>query len=258
MEEDTSVAIGKLLRTLTVNHGAMLIPHLEAYAAAGKFPKTWDIQIVNYKEKDEFYHPSSHCFMPPIDLWRYRKGQLPSRPISAALRRTFDCGHMWHGYIQAMLLEMGFVMPENVERTVTHTFEGSYGPATARGTIDLFDVAIPGQHTPWLIDIKTMSKPEFESGPREQTWLKWEAQVNCYMDWMNVDEAMILAVCKDSPHDFREYKVQRNPELVQEIYDRWSYVEYCLREKITPDDSYEVDPLLLNPGDSVLDAEVAK
>lgn len=252
-----SVPMGSLLRTLTVNNGALLVPHIEAYQAAGKFPNTWDIQIVNYKPKDDYWHPSSHCFMAPIDLWRYRKGQLPPRPITPALRRTFDVGHMWHGYLQAMLVEMGFVKPYNVELTVTHEFETQYGKSIARGTIDLWDVEIPDQGY-WLIDIKTMSKPEFEAGATQQTFKKWEAQVNCYMDWMRVDEAMILAVCKDSPHGFREYRIQRNDELVREIYERWSYVDYCLREGITPEDNYEVDPLLLNPGDSALDAEINK
>lgn len=240
-----------------MNNGAILIPHIEAFLAAGKFPKTWDVTIPNLKEKDDFYHPSSHCFMSPLDLWSYRKGQLAGRPISSALRKTFDCGHMWHGYIEVVLQEMGFVSKDNVELQVTHEFQGRYGNATARGTIDLNDVIIPG-HSPWLVDIKTMNKGEFESGPRKQTFQKWEAQVNMYMDWQKQDQALILAVCKDSPHDFREYKIERNPELVQEIYDRWSYVEYCLAENIKPTDDYEVDPLLLNPGDSVLDVEIAK
>jgi hypothetical protein len=250
------VAIKSLLKTLTVNNGAILVPHLEAYQRAGKFPEKWMIEINNYKTKDDLYHPSSHCFMPPIELWRYRKGQGGSFPISPALRRTFDVGHMWHGYIQEMLIDMRFVEKENVERPIIKEISGAYGNAGAKGTVDLMNVEIPSAGT-WLVDIKTMRKDEFESGANPFTFKKWEAQVSIYMDWLNLDKAMILSVCKDSPHGFREYIVNKNEALVQEIYDRWTYVEYCLREGLVPEDNYKPDPMLLNPGDSALDVVVA-
>jgi hypothetical protein len=45
---------------------------------------------------------------------------------------------------------------------------------------------------------------------------------------------------------------------LQEIYDRWSYVRWCLDNDEEPTDGdYHVDPVLLNPGDSVLDVEMA-
>ena len=252
----------KLLRRLTVNHGALLIPHIEAYQTAGKFPPTWNIQIENFKEKDDHFHPSSHCFLPPIDLWRQRKGLASYPPITSALRRTFDVGHMWHGYLEEILIDMGFVLRENVERAVTVKLQGAYGPFTAKGTIDLLNVEIPG-HGTWLVDIKTMNGNEFSTGPMAQTSRKWEAQVNCYIDWAGkTNQAMILAVCKDSPHDMKEFKITPNTALLNEIYDRWSFVEYAIQTNKPPEFlesyTYEVDPLLLNPGDSVMDAELAK
>lgn len=84
---------------------------------------------------------------------------------------------MWHGYIQNILVEMGFVSPENVERRLIQ----SVGLATGSGTADLVDVNIPG-HGSWLVDIKTMNKTEFEQGASEYTLMKWKAQVSCYMD----------------------------------------------------------------------------
>jgi hypothetical protein len=243
-----------LLRTLTINDGAILVPFIEAYQTVGKFPLVWDIEIVNYKPSDSFFHPSGDCFTPPQQLWREKKGISPKAPISSALRRTFDCGHMWHGYLQAMLVEMGLVAPEGVEKVITY----NHDRFTARGTVDLLDVEIPDQGR-WLVDIKTMNKPEFMSGASSATFKKWEAQVNCYMDWTHSDKAMILAICKDSPHGMREYRIERNQNLLDEIYDRWGYVqEYLIQDKLPPEDDYVYDPMLSNPGDSALDVIVAE
>lgn len=243
-----------LLRTLTINYGQILVPYIDSYQAAAKFPKEWNITIPNTKESDGCFHPSSHCFMKPRDIYLDMKGTVTKPKPSAALRRTFDCGHMWHGYIESVIQEMGFVRPQDVERYLYQPMENHHGPFVGAGTGDLVDVQIPKQGT-WLVDIKTMNKGEFEAGANKYTYMKWEAQVNCYMDWIGTKNAIILAICKDSPHNMREYKIEYKPELLNEIYDRWGYTAKCLREGKLPEDNYEpVDPLLLNPGDSVLDA----
>lgn len=248
----------KLLKTLTAGRGSILVPHIEQYQYRGKFPETWQIEIRNSKPHDGFFHPSSDAFAPPSVLYQSMRGMLIHPRPSPALRRTFDCGHMWHGYLQAMLIEMGFVTEDNVERYVTAERTGKFGSFTGAGTGDLVNVEIPG-HGTWLVDIKTMNKPEFEQGASEFTFKKWNAQVNCYMDWFEADKAMILAVCKDSPHNMREYQIQRDDVLLGEIYDRWSYVRYCIdNDELPSDGDYHVDPLLLNPGDSVFDSVVAE
>ncbi len=195
--------------------------------------------------------------MSPDDLWKKRKGLLLGKPINAALQRTFDCGHMWHGYIQNILIDMGFVTPENVERKLQHTILSTPDfDVIGSGTADLVDVQIPG-HGSWLVDIKTMNKGEFEAGATEYTLLKWKAQVSCYMDWLGVDKAFILAISKDSPHNMREYQIVKDDKLLGEIYERWAYTEFCLAKDTPPTKDYDLDPRLKNRGDSVLDEELA-
>jgi hypothetical protein len=248
----------KLMKSLTAGHGAILAPHIEAYQQRAKFPETWQIEVRNSKPWDGHFHPSSDAFTPPVDLWLAHKGLIIPRPITPALRRTFDCGHMWHGYIQSMLIEMGLVTPENVERYIVKEMQGPHGPFVGAGTGDLVDVQIPG-HGEWLVDIKTMNKVEFEQGASEWTMMKWQAQVSCYMDWLDTEKAIILAICKDSPHGFREYQIIKNTKLLNEIYERWSYVAHCLREDVRPESGWTPPaPELLNPGDSVYDAVIAE
>jgi hypothetical protein len=247
----------KLRKSMMTGRGSILIPHIETYQRAAKFPETWNIQIRNRKDPDGFFHPSGDCFTPPSQLYKQLKGQLIYIKPSPALRRTFDVGHFWHGYLQAMLLEMGFVTKENIERHIEHKITTKRGFCVGSGTADLVDVEIPG-HGKWLVDIKSMNKPEFEAGVNEFTMRKWQAQVSCYMDWLGADKAFILAVSKDSPHAMHEYQVIKDVALLDEIYDRWSYVAQCMRTQTEPDDeNYKVNPLLLNPGDSVLDVEIA-
>lgn len=247
----------KLRKSMMSGRGSILVPFIERYQWQAKFPETWDVQIRNYKPSDGFFHPSSDAFAPPSMLYKAHKKMLIQTKPSPALRRTFDCGHMWHGYLQAMLVDMGLVDEKNVERYVAKEMIGKFGKFMGAGTGDLVDVEIPG-HGTWLVDIKTMNKTEFEQGAREYTLLKWQAQVSCYMDWFGADKAMILAICKDSPHDMREYQIVKDVPLLQEIYDRWSYVKWCLDNNEEPSDGdYHVDPALLNPGDSILDVEIA-
>ena len=223
----------KLRKTMTAGHGAILVPHIEAYQQKAKFPTEWSITIRNEKKDDGHFHPSSHCFMPVRDLWLDRQGRLAKRPISPALRRTFDIGHMIHGYLQSILLDMGLVREENIERYIKQMIFGAHGKCIGAGTGDLIDVAIPG-HGNWLVDIKTMGKTEFEQGAREDTLKKWNAQVNCYMDWFQTTKALVLAFSKDSPHDMREYQITRDGTLLMEVYNRWSYVQHCIDEGIEP------------------------
>jgi hypothetical protein len=220
------------MRTLTVGSGTILVPHIDAYQARAKFPPTWTIVIDNEKEQDLHFHPSTDCFTDPETLYRARKGQLLSRPISPALRRTIDAGHMWHRYIQPILIDMGFVAPNNVERPLIHEIETEYGKAIGKGTADLVDVHIPGNGY-WLVDIKTMRADQFGS-PDPDMMAKYFAQVNCYGDWLGTDKMMILAVCKDSPHDFREFIVQKDLGILDDIYHRWTFTQYCLDNNIAP------------------------
>ena len=247
-----------LLRTLTIGIDSILVPYIDRYLAQGKFPDELPMVLQRNKPSDPYYHPSGDCFVPPRNLVLKRKGIETYPKTGAALRKTFDCGHLWHMYLQGVMQEMGFLTVENTEKPLVRTLEGPYGPFTGAGTADCVDVAIPEKGL-WLVDIKTMRKDEFEAGANKYTYMKWEAQVNCYMDWLGVDQAMILAVSKDSPHTMREYKIQKKPELLAEIYERWSFAEKNLREGTIPEEGWMPEDLsLLNPGDSVTDVIVAE
>lgn len=221
-----------------VNQGAILGPVIDQYLARGKFPPTWELTIENEKEWDPHFHPSSDSFSDPKTLYLDKTKQLKHRAIGASLRKTFDVGHMWHRYLQNILVEMGLVHPDNVEKALQpKLFRIDGQDFFGRGTADLVDVHIPG-HGYWLVDIKTMNKENFQT-PREDTLTKYFAQVNLYGDWLTgleniAPKMMILGVCKDSPHDFREWIVPHDPDTLDDIYSRWRYVSECIVKGIEP------------------------
>ena len=223
----------KLVRSLTVHQGQILAPLIDQFLARGKFPPTWELTIENKKEWDPHFHPSSDVFTDPDILYLDKTKQLKRQSISASLRKTFDVGHMWHRYIQNVLVEMGLVHPDNVERPLLKKIVSIDGQDFfGRGTADLVDVHIPG-HGYWLVDIKTMNKDNFQS-PLEATMNKYFAQVNLYGAWLGTDKMLILGVCKDSPHDFREWIVPRDEATIEEIYMRWTIAANGIAKKRLP------------------------
>lgn len=218
----------------------ILAPHISLYLERREFPPKWSIDVLNIKDDDGHYHPSSHPFLDPRMLYYDRLGArqgtrfFPAQPISASLQMTFACGHLWHGYLGSVLVDMGFVAPENVERhTVKSISNESDCLVTGSGTIDLLDVEIPG-HGTWLVDMKTVNKREFEAGIMEFTLKKWQAQVNCYGDWAGREKMMVLAIEKDSPHRMLEVQIMRDENLLSDIYDRWIYTEHHIQEGSPP------------------------
>jgi hypothetical protein len=140
---------------------------------------------------------------------------------------------MLHGYFESIITDMGLIDAEHVELFKIQELPTEYGTVLGAGTGDLVGVQIPNQGE-WLVDLKTMTSNEFEAGARDFTLQKWTAQVNCYGDWFGYDKMMVLAIQKDYPHALREYKIERDEDLLSSIYNKWGYVESCLRNNIVP------------------------
>lgn len=230
----------KLSRSLMLGRGAILVPHIDAYLERGKFPPEWRITIRNAKEDRDYgeattrFSAGSDALPPATELFKKVTGQLIEEKISAQTRRTFDCGTMWHEYLGQILMDMKFIEPEGVEKYHIQKIETEYGVAYGSGMGDLVGVKIPG-HGDWLVDMKTMKKADFEGEVSKYLWDKYVAQINLYGDWFGYDRLMILGIEKDSPHRLREWIVQPDKELVQAVYNKWTYVMNCVEKGIEPE-----------------------
>lgn len=224
------------------------------------------------KEGDDAWHPSSHCTPSPAELYHYaldsqaapaqedqpEDGPAPIQKNQAegftpGLYKIFQVGHFWHQYLQEVCLRAGFCEEEAIERrgAVGWGFlhKGSTPGPHARwepfhwvtGSGDIAPCEIPG-HGPYLVDFKTMGSHVFRGNtPSEETLLKWECQLNVYMDFFDLERALIVGINKDTGHDFKEFEFRRNEALIEALYYKWNLVSTCLDEGVEPPEDEEID-----------------
>ncbi len=226
-----------------------LIQHYEPVWARWDGPLTFTYES---KEKDDAFHPSGDCT--PSSEALYLKvvatmaGEDPD-PISPSLRKAFLVGHFWHQVYQHLTLEkLDFCDRISVERMGMSVWaeDNSWGDkpsiklATAkayhwaRGSADIAPCEVP-KYGPYLVDFKTMNARDFaKTDPPAWTADKWECQLNIYMNWFDLDRALIIGICKDSPHELKEFEYRYNEPLVDAIYEKWHNVSDCLDHDIRP------------------------
>jgi hypothetical protein len=229
------------VRNLIKNH--KLVNHIDKAIGAGEF--TWSASF-GAKQGDDAFHPSGDCIPSPYSLYLSRMTD-ERRPLTASMLKTFQVGHFWHAYIQHILVEqLNFCTWEEVERKGEKRWgDGRYQWAT--GSADVAPCRIPAQGD-YLVDIKTMGAFDFKQN-NIPSWCaaKYEAQINIYMDWFDLEQAIILCVSKDSPHDFKEFLFRRNQPLIDAIYSKWELVSHCLAEDVEPDPDYDPELPLTGP-----------
>ena len=215
--------------------GHKLANHLDA--EIGKEEFEWYATFA-VKQGDDAFHPSSDCTPSVYDLYQSRATE--SGGHSTGLRKAFQVGHFWHAYIQWIVVErLGFATWNEVERRGERRWtEGPYGWATGSADIAPCHIPIAGDY---LVDIKTMRSSDFKQ-PGLPSWCaaKYECQINIYMDWFDLDEAIILCVSKDSPHEFKEFTFRVNPSLIDAIYSKWEIAGDCIRTGTVPPEDYEI------------------
>lgn len=216
----------KLVKTLGLSTGMILVPHIDNFLQTNAETFFPTMKIGGAKPDDGHFHPSYHCLMSEEDLFDDRLPPYPGSGNTAAQKKTFDVGHFWHGYLQAALVEMGFITEENVERRflwdIPNHKTDSDNPIKISGTVDLLDVEIPGRGK-WLVDIKSTAASTFATIQNTPLYKKYVAQVNVYGDLADRRQMMILIVNKENGA-MREIQLQRDLDLLTDIYLKFADV----------------------------------
>jgi len=203
--------------------------------ANGKFPDEIPITIHPNKEPDDAFHPSS-ALKCARELYADMRDDLPHEKHTVDSQKTFQIGHMYHAYLQHLVVEeLGFASWDDIEKEYDFNFTTEVGnPYRVRGFIDIARCLIPNKGT-YLVDIKTMNARIYvQDRPPESLMEKYEAQVKIYLEFEELDDAIILCVEKDSPHRYKEIAVQRDPEFVAEVIEKWETVADALAEGEPP------------------------
>lgn len=224
--------------------GDKLVPHLDKVIGKDDFEWTFDYHP---KGVDDAWHPSTDCTPSTRDLYLKATGRGKDDQIPTSLRKTFLVGHFWHQYIQHVLVELlGYADEDHIERTGERIWgDGPYRWVT--GSADVAPLVLPGGEE-YLLDIKTMNAHNFR-GQNAPAWAvdKWECQLNIYMDFFDLEKAIILGVEKDSPHDFREFEFRRNDDLIDALYAKWKLVGRCIDAEVEPPADVDDDLPLQGP-----------
>ncbi len=234
-----------------------LIPYIEK-AFVG-FDDVWEYKYEK-KEHDDAWHPSSHCTLEVSELYEVAQGTYED-PLTE-MEKNFQVGHFWHQLLQYIVLhKVKACAPESIERRgwlhwgpveefskedlyfrpdklpvgLTHprTETSVLKPLPyhwSTGSGDVAPILFPDG---WegVLDFKTMSSHQFKQ-VQLPDWCaaKYEAQINMYMEYFDLDKGMIFTINKDTPHGFKEYEFERNQPLIDEIKDRWLFVSEALDE----------------------------
>jgi hypothetical protein len=266
---DTSKAIKNLAR------GFKLTPHID------RFLPTWDEEGFTYtsqrKLPDDAWHPSSDCLPSLNTLYHKALEHDPkARPKHApSTVKNFQVGHFWHQWLQWIVVEkLGFATWDDVERSgmkhwgleplpegtkyedfrtaVRVDEEGNKWRKPkpwhwVTGSGDIAPCRIP-EHGEYVVDFKTMNARSYRmagSGtPEERLLNSWECQINVYMDFFDQERALVVGICKDTPHEMLEFEFKRNQPLIDALYDKWKLASGCVVDKHEPpDDLYYPLPL---------------
>lgn len=233
------------VRSLVKNH--KLAGDIDKAIGQGEFE--WSATF-GPKVGDDAWHPSGDCVPSAIALYSKAQAVLAQEGAtkpSVSLSKTFQVGHFWHAYIQHIVVEkLGYATWDDIEvRGQRRWGTGPFHWAT--GSADIAPCHLP-VYGDYLVDIKTMGAHDFKQmGLPSWCAPKYECQVNIYMDWFDLERAIILCVSKDSPHAFKEYEYERNQPLIEAIYGKWGLVGACVEHNESPPEDYEVDLPLVGP-----------
>lgn len=228
-----------------------LVPHLDKFlqdeSNLTEFSFTHEI-----KEKDDAWHPSGHCTPTVSELYHYATvGHKEPRDFGVSMMKTFYVGHFWHQLLQFAAVRSGIVAVDSIERKSKRDWSWPYPKDSERwnprpfhwvaGAADIAPITLADNE--YGVDFKTMSAHQYKTnGLPDWCKGKYEAQVNIYMDLFNLEHFLIVAVCKDSPHEMKEFEFKRNQPLIDVIYDKWEFVSECLDAGVPPTPATDEDP----------------
>lgn len=227
-----------------LNQGTVVAHLVQRYVRTIPDDVRFDFQFTTGKESDDAMHPSS-AWICSRETYAKKKGDYTPN-ASPDSQMTFLVGHFYHALMQHILVDhLGVAKQEDIEKEVRWQRPSWWG----RGFIDVAHCDTPDGD--YLIDFKTVNGMMFKA-PQFPVWLwnKYYAQVQLYLDWEGMDKAVILCFEKDSPHRMKEYKIERDKNLIQGIYERWDRLADGLLKSEPPE--CDCETLSKNPANCIV------
>lgn len=209
----------------------LITPYLELALRKDDWPSELVIPLPEHGSKRDFlFHPSSHCEPDDRELYYLlhpdHRDQLVERRRAGMDHLSLIQGTIFHVVIQQKLKQEGWITDHDIEMSLTNEDVG------ATGHLDFMFPNHPMTGKDIPVDIKTASPQNFER-MYKPSW-SYLAQLNCYMDWLKINEGVILVVEAGRPFRMKEFLVQRDELMLHQIYKKWRRVREAIEANEIP------------------------
>jgi hypothetical protein len=203
----------------------VLAPYVQTSLLNGKWPDLVEIPNPNYHDSkiDDYYHPSTHALygeraiymmLHPDERHNFKRKQESYDRFMTPLMGT-----VYHVIIQQNLVSDGLVKPEDIEIPLIDEKRHWRGHA---------DLKFKGE----LVDIKSMNSRSFNNISTPYT--SWKYQLHPYMDAMGLKTSLVLVVEQGMPWGMKEFRINFDKDILNEIYDKWERVGKAIKANIPP------------------------
>lgn len=175
---------------------------------------------------DDWFHPSKHGLMPErllyFDVNPATKILRKKRPETIPSIMSPLLGTMLHHIVEEKLEASGMIPKSHIEIALVN--EKLHG----RGHLDFVFPNHPALNEDVVVDIKTAAPANFER--LYYPYRNYIAQLNLYMDMygeqtnQKINTGVLFFIEMGRPFRTKEFRVERDEELLADIYRRWENV----------------------------------
>jgi hypothetical protein len=212
----------------TLGRNELLTPHLEAFLlshGSRAWPDRFAIEVINKeREWDGYFHPSSHAAMPELQLFyefhpEFQQKLRPEKP-TVGTELAWKIGAAIHAVEQSLLIHGGFAEAGEVEKSFLNKKRWS------SGHLDVRELIIPNLDVRPPLEIKTIGYIPREPLPEHVLQLQIYMDLGCKKPQKL---GILLYIGKKFPHEYREFVLRRDDELLLSIYEKWARVREAVR-----------------------------
>lgn len=221
----------------------LLLPYFRNALLAQKWPDSYQVTIDSspyYGHGDGMFHPSTHALMGARELY-YRfhpdhRDNLIHEQRSIQSEITLAMGSALHGIIQTQFQMAGLLSgPQDCE------VEYVIDEHRVRGRAD-FVIRHPDGNT-YVGEIKTQNSRSFTL--QNEIKPEWDAQISMALHGLGHPTAILLVLESGFPYRMKEFVVDRNDELLSEIFAKFDYVRECIANNTPPDHCCSLDSIAM-------------
>ncbi len=213
----------------------IVIPHLERALFSNEWPESYNIKVdlahhtrTSSGEMGWFY-PSRHCLMDMRQIYYeihpVHRQNLPEDKFTMSSIMSMTMGTAAHSIVQTQLQMAGKIINE---KDIEVRFRDQ--ERRCSGRLDFVLTRADGTRIP--VEMKTQNPRAF--GFAKEISPSWECQLQVTMDGLGYDEGVLFALEMSYPWQMREFRVRRDEQMLNAIYEKWATVLEHVKADIPP------------------------